>query len=121
MDALRAVGITNTKKYSALVKNCDETSKKRILYQIVGDILSGNANEEKYGWEHSCYDNIRKQMDEYEAYLIKPFDVVEGVVECSKCKSRKTWSIQKQHRSADEPMTTYSTCVDCGHEFRYSG
>lgn len=31
--------------------------------------------------------------------------------QCSKCKERKTTYFQLQTRSADEPMTTFVTCV----------
>tara|TARA_B100001027_G_C16265055_1_gene331549 strand:- start:2202 stop:2720 length:519 start_codon:yes stop_codon:yes gene_type:complete len=37
---------------------------------------------------------------------------------CSKCKSKKCTYYQLQTRSADEPMTTYVTCLDCGCRWR---
>lgn len=37
---------------------------------------------------------------------------------CGKCKQRKTMYYQKQIRSADEPMTTFVTCVVCGHKWK---
>ena len=33
---------------------------------------------------------------------------------CYKCKSKKCSYYQLQTRSADEPMTTFVTCLDCG-------
>ena len=33
---------------------------------------------------------------------------------CRKCKSKKCTYYQLQTRSADEPMTTFVTCIDCG-------
>lgn len=33
---------------------------------------------------------------------------------CRKCKSEKTAVSQAQTRSADEPMTTFVTCLECG-------
>jgi transcription elongation factor S-II len=33
---------------------------------------------------------------------------------CRKCKSNKCTYYQLQTRSADEPMTTFVTCIDCG-------
>jgi len=33
---------------------------------------------------------------------------------CRKCKSEKTSVSQAQTRSADEPMTTFVTCLECG-------
>lgn len=42
----------------------------------------------------------------------------EGLFKCSKCKSTKTTYYQLQTRSADEPMTTYVTCKNCGHKWK---
>jgi len=46
-----------------------------------------------------------------------PDDYV-GQFTCGKCKSRKTVYYQLQTRSADEPMTTYITCVKCNHRWK---
>lgn len=37
---------------------------------------------------------------------------------CYKCKSRKCSYYQLQTRSADEPMTTFVTCLDCGNRWK---
>jgi len=37
---------------------------------------------------------------------------------CWKCKSKKCTYYQLQTRSADEPMTTFVTCLDCGNRFK---
>ena len=33
---------------------------------------------------------------------------------CYRCKSKKCSYYELQTRSADEPMTTFVTCLDCG-------
>jgi transcription elongation factor S-II len=38
---------------------------------------------------------------------------VTGMFTCGKCKSKKTSYYQMQTRSADEPMTTFVTCLNC--------
>lgn len=40
-------------------------------------------------------------------------DVTEGAFTCNRCKSKRTTYFQLQTRSADEPMTTFVTCLDC--------
>jgi len=40
--------------------------------------------------------------------------------QCGKCKQRKTRYRQAQTRSADEPMTTFVTCVVCNHRWKFS-
>lgn len=39
---------------------------------------------------------------------------------CRKCKSKKCTYYQMQTRSADEPMTIFVTCIDCGNRFKTS-
>ena len=63
-------------------------------------------------WEHilkrkELHENKKNNMETTDAY------------ECKKCKQRKCTFYQLQSRSADEPMTTYVTCVNCGHKFSF--
>ena len=37
---------------------------------------------------------------------------------CGRCKSTKTTSTQKQTRSADEPMTVFVLCMNCGKRWK---
>ena len=37
---------------------------------------------------------------------------------CRKCKGNQCTYYQMQTRSADEPMTTFVTCIDCGNRFK---
>ena len=38
---------------------------------------------------------------------------------CFKCKSNKCTFYQLQTRSADEPMTTFVTCLNCGNRWKF--
>lgn len=38
---------------------------------------------------------------------------------CAKCKQRKCTYFQMQTRSADEPMTTFVTCVNCNNRWKF--
>lgn len=100
------------------------------LYQVIGMLLKDknemkeiakNIKKGKIGWDNIIYNDIKLKIEEYDDYLLKPFDVVEGVVQCGKCHSKKTWSVQKQTRGGDEPMTTFSKCVECSYQWSYSG
>ena len=52
-------------------------------------------------------------------------DSYEGMFECMKCKrnkaqnTRKTTYYQMQTRSADEPMTTFVSCHECGNRWKF--
>jgi len=39
---------------------------------------------------------------------------------CGKCGKRKVAYSQAQTRSADEPMTTFCECQNCGHRWKFS-
>lgn len=43
---------------------------------------------------------------------------IQGAFKCKKCKSERTKHFQLQTRSADEPMTTYVSCVNCGTRWK---
>jgi len=38
---------------------------------------------------------------------------------CNKCSQNQTTYFQLQTRSADEPMTTFVTCCNCGHHWKF--
>ncbi|KAG6833338.1 hypothetical protein H0H87_008514 [Tephrocybe sp. NHM501043] len=40
--------------------------------------------------------------------------------QCGRCKQRKCHYRQAQTRSADEPMTTFVTCTNCGNRWKFS-
>ncbi len=44
-----------------------------------------------------------------------------GMLRCPRCKGHKTDYYQLQTRSADEPMTTFANCEDCGLKWRIAG
>ena len=45
-------------------------------------------------------------------------DAPDGAYTCGKCKSKKTVYTQVQIRSADEPMTIFCTCLQCGKNWK---
>lgn len=73
---------------------------------------------EKIGWEHSCFDAVKTEIHEEEEFIKNPFEVEEGAMECRHCKSLKTYSYQKQVRSADEGFTTFVFCFNCKERYR---
>ena len=50
-------------------------------------------------------------------YESKP-EAMTDQYKCGKCKKRETSFYELQTRSADEPMTTFITCLNCGHRWR---
>ena len=123
----------NSKIFEEYIHNYssdDEEIYKTYLYDVCGLLLKFPketkkiAKDVKFGnfmWKSFIYKNITEKIQEYDDYIVNPFEVVEGVLECQRCHSLKTWSVQKQIRSSDEPMTTFSMCVNCKFRWVYSG
>lgn len=49
----------------------------------------------------------------------KPSEAETTQFQCGKCKQRRCTYYQLQTRSADEPMTTFVTCLECGNKWRF--
>lgn len=65
-------------------------------------------------WERLIHEKNMKDKNKYTPTLQGNTDVFT----CRKCKSNKCNYFQLQTRSADEPMTTYVTCVNCGNRWK---
>jgi transcription elongation factor S-II len=65
-------------------------------------------------WEKLIKDKKEKDENRYAPKL----DGNTDMFTCRKCKSNKCSYYQLQTRSADEPMTTFVTCVNCGNRWK---
>ena len=106
-----------------------ETIYKKNIYQAICDIRNGlnikdlleNIKNNMIGWKHPIYKDIFNRLQEYDEFIIKPFEVEEGVTECKKCGSKRVFTFNKQTRSSDEPTTTFANCAKCKTHWTYSG
>ena len=64
------------------------------------------------------WEPIKKRLWEKQVILGQPQDINDGIAQCGKCKSMKTTYYSLQTRSADEPMTNFFTCHDCGKRWK---
>lgn len=96
--------------------------QKFILYEAfshdgiadVRDILK----KRQFMFSHEHFTDIHNLVKEQEEFLNKPVQVEDGVIECHKCHSHKTFSYAKQTRASDEGTTVFVTCANCKHQFR---
>ena len=71
-------------------------------------------------------DDQRKQDKDYEKENMMKAQVpqekksISDSLECGRCKKKKVSYTQAQTRSADEPMTTFCECMNCGHRWKVS-
>ena len=98
-----------------------EKQYKQHLFQVICDIINGvtlktiidNINNKRIGWKHIMYDDIEFLLQEQDGFILKPFEVAEGILNCTKCGSNRTFSHSKQVRSCDEGTSVFATCVVC--------
>jgi len=65
-------------------------------------------------WNDLIQDKKIRDDNKYEPKLEASTDNFK----CYKCKSKKCTYYQLQTRSADEPMTTFVNCLDCGNRWK---
>jgi DNA-directed RNA polymerase subunit M/transcription elongation factor TFIIS len=127
-EALACV-LTNCKNISiieTLIYTLYTDSYETILYDTIGDILSkkklndivGDLKQKKIGFDHAFFEEENKQFSENENFLECPFEISNTLVQCGKCKQHKVYVVQKQVRSADEPMTSFYTCIHCKNKWK---
>jgi transcription elongation factor S-II len=61
---------------------------------------------------------IKIHNDMRKEYMINESKNQEGFFKCGRCKSKKTTYYQLQTRSADEPMTTFVSCLNCDKNWK---
>tara|TARA_B100001093_G_scaffold503646_1_gene558304 strand:- start:384 stop:923 length:540 start_codon:yes stop_codon:yes gene_type:complete len=65
-------------------------------------------------WKELLDKKTRKDKLKYE---LKP-EAMTDIFKCRKCNSRSCSYYEVQTRSADEPMTQFINCLDCGNRWR---
>lgn len=122
------VDVINIEKKIFTISKKNSENYNNLLQEVIEKILFSFKNCKEFssknldiGWGNNIYRNITLKMKEYEEYLLNPFSVSDGVIQCKKCKSYKTFSCQVQTRSSDESSTTIARCMICNKSWVYSG
>jgi transcription elongation factor S-II len=61
---------------------------------------------------------IDKQNAREMVYKSLQEQVTTDIFQCGRCKKNRCTYYQLQTRGTDEPMTTFITCIECGHKWR---
>ena len=89
-----------------------------ISQKIKLKIIINNIKKSNIGINSKDFQNIQEKIKEEESFIIKPFEIEEGVLECGKCGSKKTYSYTKQTRSGDESTTVFAVCCNCNSKWK---
>ena len=106
----------------------EKNAYRTIIYQTIFDLSEAKTipehkaiykriKERKVLRDDPRKNDFKTRLEEHDNYVVKPFEVVAGVFECSKCGSDKTFTCRKQIRGSDESMTIFSKCAECGNKW----
>lgn len=112
----RAVTIYTNMNPDGYIKN--KNLLKRLLSKSISEFdLCNFTPEEMFPekWDEIC----NMYLENEKPQPPKNDQDTEGMFRCGKCKTYKTTYYQMQTRSADEPMTTFVTCLNCGNKWKF--
>lgn len=122
------------KKFNETVDNAYKQKMRSLFLNLKGtnislrkDVVSGNLTPEVFcdmTPEQMASDERKaenKKLEEegiFAAMAAVSAKASTDMFRCSKCGKKETTYYQMQTRSADEPMTTFITCVNCGKKWK---
>ena len=110
-------------KYASIIFNLREPRSQLVRRLKDGEVKTTDIAGMSPGamWSTGPYASAVKEK-EYKDMVKdkhKGVDVdIKGIFQCGKCRSWKTTYYQMQTRSADEPMTTFVNCINCGKRWK---
>jgi len=107
LDHLRSVYINLKSKHLVDKVNGGEIKTQDIAFMTHQEICP-----EK--WEELIKAKSIRDKNKFEQNL----EAATDTFTCRKCRSKKCTYYQMQTRSADEPMTIFVTCIDCGNRWK---
>ena len=108
IDRLRSVYI-NLKRNPQMIQ---QIVNKEISPKMFAFMTHQEFNPEH--WKDYIDKKIKRDASKYNTKIEASTDMFT----CKKCKSKKCTYYELQTRSADEPMTIFVSCLDCGAHFK---
>ena len=87
--------------------------KKKFNYDKIAYMPYNELYPKK--WQQIIDEKIKNEKMMKESFKLN----VTEMFTCGKCKKNKCTYFELQTRSADEPMTTFVTCIECGHRWKF--
>jgi transcription elongation factor S-II len=112
-------------KIRTLYVNLKDKNNPSLRENVVSGDLSVDrftdmTSEEMASEERRAADDKIKQENLHNSLGAEQQQAETDAFQCGRCKQRKCRYRQAQTRSADEPMTTFVTCVNCGNRWKFS-
>ncbi|KAK0592186.1 hypothetical protein LWI29_014842 [Acer saccharum] len=115
---------TQKTKYRSVLFNLKDPKnpdfrRKVLLGHVKPEMLVNMSAEEMASDERQRQNQQIKEKALFDCELGSAPKATTDQFKCSRCGQRKTTYYQMQTRSADEPMTTYVTCVNCNNHWKF--
>lgn len=101
-----------------LYHTLDDLRRNHSVQMVIKTLVTNNIK-----WKRPCFNAVRELYEEQYEFILNPFEVVDGLTQCNKCKCTKIIMFSKQTRSGDETATTLCICSNrkCNSRWSYSG
>ncbi|KAI8992420.1 transcription elongation factor S-II [Pilobolus umbonatus] len=111
-------------KVRTLTMNLKNKSNPELRESVVSgelsvDALCSMSVDEMASEEAKARDRKLAEEALFKARGAESAQAETDMFKCGKCNGRKCTYFQMQTRSADEPMTTFVTCVLCGNHWKF--
>lgn len=103
-----------SKYYTARIRNLINAIKNNDRSLFLDRLKKGELKISKIP-DYEIWDIWYKEPKPEDPLPPRAEDMPDGMFKCKNCKSYKTTYVEKQTRSADEPMTIFITCMLCGN------
>lgn len=100
-------------------KNNPELRARVLSGEITAEKLVVMRSEELASNALKAQQESIRQQNLHNAKGAEAQEAETDAFQCGKCKAKKTRYYQMQTRSADEPMTTFVTCVNCNNKWKF--
>ncbi|CEJ88874.1 Putative Transcription elongation factor S-II [[Torrubiella] hemipterigena] len=115
--------------YKKKIRSLFSNLKNKANKELRKGVNSGDISPDRFVAmtdEDLKSEELRKKEIELEKENMKKAQVPMGEksisdsLECGKCKKKRVSYTQAQTRAADEPMTTFCECMNCGNRWKFS-
>ncbi|CRG91320.1 hypothetical protein PISL3812_08368 [Talaromyces islandicus] len=125
--AFSAFGPEKNEQYKTKIRSLFQNLKNKSNPQLRQRVLSNEVTPEKF--VQMTHDELksdeRREADKKiqkenmdKAMVAQAERSISSSLQCGKCGQRKVTYTEAQTRSADEPMTLFCTCMNCGKTWK---
>ncbi|KAF2736668.1 transcription elongation factor S-II [Polyplosphaeria fusca] len=122
-------GNKNTDQYRQKMRSLFQNLKNKSNPNLRKRVLSGEfppkrfvsmTHDELKSAERRAEDERLEKENMNQAMVAQVEKSISTEFQCGKCKKKMVSYSQAQTRSADEPMTTFCECMNCGNRWKFS-